>query len=47
MKFVLFADDTNILCNHYNYFSLCELVNIELSKLNKWSSVNKKLYDFW
>ena len=41
MKFVLFADDTNILCNHYNYFSLCELVNIELSKLSKWFSVNK------
>ena len=41
MKFVLFADDTYILCNHYNYFSLCELVNIELSKLSKWFSVNK------
>ena len=41
VKFVLFADDTNILCNHYNYFSLCELVNIELSKLNKWFAVNK------
>ena len=30
-----------LLCNHYNYFSLCELVNIELSKLSKWFSVNK------
>ena len=41
IKFVLFADDTNIICNHYNYFSLCELVNIKLSKLSKWFSVNK------
>ena len=41
MKFVLFADDTNILCKHENYVSLCELVNIELSKLSKWFSINK------
>ena len=55
MKFVLFADDTNILCKHENYVSLCELVNIEMSKLSKWFSINKlslnvkknKLYAFW
>ena len=41
MKFVLFADDTNILCKHENYVSLCELVNIEMSKLSKWFSINK------
>ena len=41
MKFVLFADDTNILCKHENYVSLCELVNIELSELSKWFSINK------
>ena len=41
MKFVLFADDTNILCKHENYVSLCELVNVELSKLSKWFSINK------
>ena len=35
MKFVLFADDTYILCKHEIYVSLCELVNIELSKLSK------------
>ena len=34
MKFVLFADDTNILCKHDNYLSLCDLVNMELIKLN-------------
>ena len=41
MKFVLFADDTNILCKYENYVSLCELVNIELSKLSKWFSIDK------
>ena len=41
IKFVLFADDTDILCKHENYVSLCELVNIELSKLSKWFSINK------
>ena len=41
MKFVLFTDETNILCKHENYVSLCELVNIELSKLSKWFSINK------
>ena len=41
MKFLLFADDTNILCKHENYVSLCELVNIEMSKLSKWFSINK------
>ena len=41
MKFVLFADDTNILCKHENYVSLCELLNIELSKLSKWFSIKK------
>ena len=41
MKFVLFAGDTNILCKHDNYLSLCELVNMELIKLSKWFSVNK------
>ena len=41
MKFVLFADDTNILCKHEKYVPLCELVNIELSKLSKWFSINK------
>ena len=41
MKFVLFADDTNILCKYENYVSLCDLVNIEMSKLSKWFSINK------
>ena len=41
MKSVLFADDTNILCKHENYVYLCELVNIEMSKLSKWFSIDK------
>ena len=41
MKFVLFADDTNIICKPDNYLSLCDLVNMELIKLSKWFSVNK------
>ena len=40
MKFVLFADDSNILCKHENYVPLCELVNIEMNKLSKWFSIN-------
>ena len=36
MKFVSFADATNILCEHDNYLSLCDLVNMELIKLSKW-----------
>lgn len=40
MKFVLFADDTNILCQHDNFTTLCDMVNVELSKLNQWFSVN-------
>ena len=31
----------NILCKHDTYFSLCDLVNMELSKSSKWFSVNK------
>ena len=41
MEFVLFTDDSNILCKHENYVSSCELVNIELSKLSEWIFINK------
>ena len=30
-----------LICKHENYVSLCELVNVELSKLSKWFSINK------
>ena len=40
-EILLFADDTNILCKHDNYLSLCDMLNMELIKLSKWLSVNK------
>ena len=46
MKFVLFADDTNILCKHDNYLSLFDLVNMELIKLSKWFSVKKTVVEY-
>ena len=41
LKYVLFADDTNLLYEHENYETLCMNVNNELSKLNEWFSINK------
>ena len=41
LKYVLFADDTNLLYEHENYETLCMNVNNELSKLNQWFSINK------
>ena len=39
-KFVLFADDTNIFCANVNVEVLQDTVNIELSKLFVWFSIN-------
>lgn len=41
MKFVLFADDTNIFCSHRDISTLCTLVSTELQKLSIWFCVNK------
>ena len=41
LKYVLFADDTNLLYEHENYETLCMNVDNELSKLNEWFSINK------
>ena len=42
MRYVLFADDANLLCEHKNYETSCINVNNELSKLlNEWFSINK------
>ena len=41
LKFVLFADDTNIFCTHKNIDTLCNIINNELIKLNEWFCVNK------
>ena len=41
LKYVLFADDTNLLYEHENYETLCMNVDNELSRLNEWFSINK------
>ena len=41
LKFVLFADDTNIFCSHNDIYSLCRMISNELLKLNVWFAVNK------
>ena len=41
LKFILFADDTTILCSHANIQELEKTLNHELSKLNNWFSANK------
>ena len=41
LKFVLFADDTNILYSDANAKNLNNVVNTELDKLNTWFIINK------
>ena len=41
LKFLLFADDTNIFYSHSNLKKLIEITNIELSKLNIWFRANR------
>ena len=41
LKCVLFADDTNLFASGNNINTLCEQINDELSKINKWFSINK------
>ena len=41
VKFVLFADDTNIFCSSNSLHDLQNLLNRELAKLFVWFSVNK------
>ena len=41
LKFVLFADDTNILYSDANVNNLNNVVNSELDKLNIWFIINK------
>ena len=38
---ILFADDTNLLCSDNDINDLCEIINLELDKLNTWSSFDK------
>src|SRR6218665_2732150 len=41
LKFMLFADDTNIFASHHSYEALFQLMNEELSHVNDWSALNK------
>ena len=41
LKFVLFADDTNIFCSNENVAVLEDTLNRELAKLFVWFSMNK------
>ena len=40
-KFVLFADDTNLLASHNNLTDLANITNTELRKISNWLNVNK------
>ena len=46
LKFVLFADDTNILCSNENVEVLQDTLNRELAKLCVWFSINKLSLNF-
>ena len=41
LRFLLFADDTNIFCSHEDIGTLCNLISTELNKLSIWFAVNK------
>ena len=41
LKFVLFADDTNVFYTDNNISSMCEIIAVELENLNKWFKANK------
>lgn len=41
VKYILFADDTNMFCTDNNLTELHDMLNRELAKLCKWFAVNK------
>ena len=41
VKFILFADDTNIYSSGFDLKELCVNINKELEKLNEWFALNK------
>ena len=41
VKFILFADDTNIYCLDFDLKELCVNINKELENLNEWFALNK------
>ena len=40
-KFILFADDTNLLCCHSDLNELVQMINAGLDQLQLWFSVNR------
>jgi len=42
----LFADDTNIICMHYNTNSLKEITEEIIMKINKWFQLNSLILNF-
>ena len=41
LKFILFADDTNVFCSHYSLADLKNIFNVELKHLIDWFRINK------
>lgn len=41
LRFILFADDTNVFCSGDNLPNLCDIVNTELAKISNWLNSNK------
>jgi hypothetical protein len=41
IKFILFADDTNVFCSHESLTTLIEIINSELAKLACWFRTNR------
>ena len=41
LKFILFADVTNLFASHENLNSLITIVNNELSQISNWLKINK------
>ena len=41
LRYVLFADDTTIICSKYDLKEICTEVNNELNKVYDWFNINK------
>jgi len=41
LKFILFADDTNVFLSHKSLDKLFELMNAELMNTSEWFNLNK------
>ena len=41
LKYILFADDTNLFCSGPNLKDLCDIVNTELNIISNWLNINK------